>query len=67
MRSFASAADRDAFYETPLFKNWLARIAPMVEGESVCRQLHGLEAWFRDNKERMPPRWKMALLTWVAV
>ena len=25
MRSFASAADRDAFYETALFKDWLKR------------------------------------------
>lgn len=67
MRSFASAADRDAFYQTAFFKDWLARIEPMVEGEHVRRQLHGLEAWFRDPKEPMPPRWKMAMLTWVAV
>ena len=49
------------------FKSWLARIAPMVEGESTRRQLYGLEAWFRDPAEPMPPRWKMALLTWIAV
>ena len=67
MRSFASAADRDAFYQTALFKDWLARIKPMVEGESTRRQLHGLEAWFRDPKDPIPPRWKMALLTWIAV
>jgi uncharacterized protein len=67
MRSFASAADRDAFYRTALFKDWLARVEPMVEGRSTRRQLYGLEAWFRDPKEPMPPRWKMALLTWIAV
>ncbi len=67
MRSFASAADRDAFYQSALFKDWLARIEPMVEGRSTRRQLVGLEAWFRDGKEPMPPRWKMALLTWPAV
>jgi antibiotic biosynthesis monooxygenase (ABM) superfamily enzyme len=67
MRSFASAADRDAFYDSPLFKDWLARIEPMVEGKSSRRQLSGLEAWFRDGGEPMPPRWKMALLTWPAV
>jgi uncharacterized protein len=66
LRSFASAADRDAFYRSALFKDWLARIAPMVEGESTRRQLYGLEAWFRDPKEPMPPRWKMAVLTWIA-
>jgi uncharacterized protein len=66
LRSFANAADRDAFYGSAFFKDWLARIAPMVEGESTSRQLYGLEAWFRDPKEPMPPRWKMALLTWIA-
>ena len=67
MRGFASVADRDAFYQSALFKDWLARIRPMVEGESIRRQLVGLEAWFRDSTEPMPPRWKMALLTWIAV
>jgi uncharacterized protein len=67
MRSFASAADRDAFYRTAHFKDWLAHIEPMVEGEHTRRELHGLEAWFRDPQEPMPPRWKMALLSWIAV
>jgi antibiotic biosynthesis monooxygenase (ABM) superfamily enzyme len=67
MRSFANPGDRDAFYQTALYKEWLARIEPMVEGEATYRQLDGLEAWFRDSQHPMPPRWKMALLTWVAV
>jgi uncharacterized protein len=67
MRSFASASERDAFYDSPLFKDWLTLIEPMVEGKSSRRQLSGLEAWFRDGGEPMPPRWKMALLTWPAV
>jgi uncharacterized protein len=67
MRSFASAADRDAFYQSAFFRDWLAEIAPMVEGRSTQRQLSGLEAWFRDGGEALPPRWKMALLTWPAV
>jgi uncharacterized protein len=67
MRSFANAADRDAFYGSPLFQDWLNEIEPMVEGKSTRRQLTGLEAWFRDGGEPMPPRWKMALLTWPAV
>ncbi len=66
LRSFANAADRDAFYRSACFKDWQARIAPMLEGQSTRRQLYGLEAWFRDHKEPMPPRWKMAVLTWVA-
>jgi antibiotic biosynthesis monooxygenase (ABM) superfamily enzyme len=39
----------------------------MVEGEPTYRQLDGLEAWFRDSHGAMPPCWKMALLTWLAV
>jgi uncharacterized protein len=46
MRSFASTADRDAFYQTPLYRKWLTRIAPMVEGEATYRQLEGLEHGF---------------------
>jgi antibiotic biosynthesis monooxygenase (ABM) superfamily enzyme len=67
MRSFASAADRDAFYQSAFFQDWLSKIEPMVEGRSSQRQLSGLEAWFRDGGEAMPTRWKMALLTWPAV
>jgi uncharacterized protein len=67
LRSFATASDRDAFYRSALFRDWLARIEPMVEGKSTRWQLHGLEAWFRNNRGPMPPRWKMALLTWIAV
>lgn len=67
MRSFANAADREAFYGSQLFKDWLVEIEPMVESRSTRRQLSGLEAWFRDSGEPLPPRWKMALLTWPAV
>jgi uncharacterized protein len=30
------------------------------------REVHGLEAFFRDHAPA-PPRWKMALLSWIAV
>lgn len=67
LRSFASEKDRDAFYETLLYKEWIAQIEPMVEGPPKYRRLSGLEAWFRDPSGSVPPRWKMALLTWIAV
>jgi uncharacterized protein len=38
LRSFANASEREAFYGSPLFKNWLAEIEPMVEGKSSPRQ-----------------------------
>jgi hypothetical protein len=51
LRSFAGASERDAFYGSPLFNDWLAEIEPMVEGRSSRRHLSGLEAWFRDGQE----------------
>jgi hypothetical protein len=38
MRSFASAEDRQAFYESSIYKDWLAQIEPMVEGEASYRE-----------------------------
>lgn len=67
LRSFASEEDKDSFYQSDVYRGWEEKIAPYVEGEPVFRKLDGLEAWFRDPHVKMPPRWKMALLTWVAV
>lgn len=66
LRTFANEQERDAFYESPMFKAWEEKSRPLTEGEWVCRQLHGLEAWFR-SPQNPPARWKMALLTWIAV
>jgi len=65
LRSFASTADRDAFYASPVYRAWVRRIEPWVEGEPSYRPLQGLEAFFRTPAS--PPRWKMAVLTWIAV
>lgn len=66
LRTFAGAAERDAFYASPLFQEWEQRASRLTEGEPVYRQLHGLEAWFRSSGTP-PPRWKMALLTFAGV
>lgn len=62
LRTFASEAERDAFYASPLFQAWEARARTLTEGEPEYRELHGLEAWFR-SPSNPPPRWKMALAT----
>lgn len=67
LRTFATEADRDAFYEGPLFKQWLAEAQPHIEGESTYRELHGLEAWFHHPDLPRPPRWKMAVATLMGV
>jgi hypothetical protein len=67
LRTFANLEDREAFYRSALYREWLATVESLVEGEPGYRELHGLEAWFRGSQTPDPPRWKMALLTWAAV
>jgi antibiotic biosynthesis monooxygenase (ABM) superfamily enzyme len=66
LRTFASEAERDAFYESPVFKAWEERASTLTEGEPEYRELHGLEAWFR-SPHNPPPRWKMAMATLLGV
>ncbi len=66
LRTFVSAQERDAFHETPMFQAWVQRVKPLTEGEPEFRELNGFEAWFHEPSSP-PPKWKMALLIWVAV
>lgn len=66
LRTFAGARERDAFYESPMFKAWAQKVAPLTEEGWTYRELTGMEAWFRSPQDP-PARWKMALLTWLAV
>jgi antibiotic biosynthesis monooxygenase (ABM) superfamily enzyme len=66
LRTFASTQHRDNFRASPMFKAWEERIKPLTEGGPVYRQLTGLEAWFR-SPQHPPPRWKMAILTFIPV
>ncbi len=68
LRSFASEEDREAFYESASFALWQEAVEPLVEGDYVRRDLHGLEAFFAaPGQVRHPPRWKMAFVTWLGV
>ncbi|MET0462799.1 MAG: hypothetical protein ABW007_06585 [Chitinophagaceae bacterium] len=60
LRTFRDEAERDAFYDSKLFKEWEAYASTLTE-KPVYRNLTGLEAWFRSPLP--PPRWKMALVT----
>jgi hypothetical protein len=66
LRTFANETERDAFYESPMFKAWEERARTLTEGEPEYRQVHGLEAWFR-SPHSPPPRWKMAVVTLLGV
>src|SRR4051812_14703892 len=67
LRSFASAEDRDRFYASDLYRRWNEAVAPFVEGPSRRQELHGMEAFFQHAGPSAPPRWKMAILTWIGV
>lgn len=66
LRSFQSVEDMNRFYESDLFRKWNEAIRPLVEGEPQRRELHGMEAFFREGAAH-PPRWKMAIVTWIGV
>lgn len=65
LRTFADERERDAFYQSAMFKAWEEKARTLTEGEPVYRQLHGLEAWFRSPNS--PPRWKMSIATFLGV
>jgi uncharacterized protein len=67
LRTFVSGLDRAAFYKSALYCEWLATIESLVEGEPKYRELHGLEAWFRNPPSVDPPLWKMAIATYLGV
>lgn len=60
LRTFKDETEKDAFYNSELFKKWEAYAGTLTE-DAVYRDLTGLEAWFRSPTA--PPRWKMALVT----
>jgi antibiotic biosynthesis monooxygenase (ABM) superfamily enzyme len=68
LRSFANEKDCDVFYQSEAFLRWQEAVKPLVEEDYSRRNLHGLEAFFSDPSIiDNPPRWKMAVLTWLGV
>lgn len=66
LRSFQSREAADNFYSSDMYADWEQRIAHLVAGKPELRDLHGLEAFFRGSGA-VPPRWKMAVITWLGV
>jgi len=68
LRSFSNENDREAFYQSESFHRWEEAVKPLVEEGYSRRNLHGLEAFFTHHGIiDSPPRWKMAILTWIGV
>jgi uncharacterized protein len=70
--SFADRRSLRAWLESAERHRWLARLGDLLEADRGLQQLTGLETWFKlpgSNVPTMkpPPRWKMWLVSLVAV
>lgn len=56
--------------ESSVRQEWLERLQPLIEKPETIQTLTGLETWFTLPNKPMkapPPRYKMAIVTWLAV
>ena len=56
--------------ESKCRRQWLTRIEPLTIGSPTIKVLTGLETWFTIAPRQPiipPPRYKMAILTWIAI
>jgi uncharacterized protein len=67
VRSFLSEEHRRDFYDAELYRHYEAETAALREEPPVFRALQGIEAFFRGGPAAPPPRWKMAVVTWMGV
>ena len=67
LRSFESEAACEAFYDSEMFHKWDECATKFVIGGWTHRRLSGLEAFFLDVRNGPPPKWKMAVVTWLGV
>jgi uncharacterized protein len=70
--SFADRRSLRAWLDSEQRRRWLARVGELLEADRGLQQLTGLETWFKlpgSNVPTMkpPPRWKMWLVSLVAV
>jgi antibiotic biosynthesis monooxygenase (ABM) superfamily enzyme len=67
--AFDTAAHLQAWQESPVRSLALAAIAPHIEGQTV-HQVSGLGHWFAaptGPQLNPPPRWKVAIVTWLGI
>lgn len=58
-----------AWNESPVRDTWLERVKPLTLEPPKAQELTGLEHWFTlpAHETATPPRYKMALLTWIVI
>ena len=70
--SFADRKSLGAWLDSDERRRWLARVDELLEADQGPQQLTGLETWFKLPGSKVPtmkppPRWKMWLVSMVAV
>ncbi len=68
--AFDTDAHLQAWQESPVRSLGLAAIAPHTEGKTQVRQVTGLGHWFAapvGPRQQPPPRWKVAIVTWLGI
>jgi len=68
--AYDSAEHLAAWQSSPVRALGLAAVAPHTEGEQQVRQLTGMAHWFvepKGPKLTPPPRWKVAVVTWLGI
>jgi antibiotic biosynthesis monooxygenase (ABM) superfamily enzyme len=70
LMAFEDAASLEAWQQSTERAAGLASIAPYIEGSTMERGISGLAHWFQPKaatKAGQPPRWKVAVVTWLGI
>lgn len=68
--AFDSESNLTIWQNSPARSLGLAAAAPFIEGQELVRQVSGLAHWFQPPagpKHVSPPRWKIAIITWLGI
>jgi antibiotic biosynthesis monooxygenase (ABM) superfamily enzyme len=70
LMAFESAERLEAWQQSAERAAGLVSIAPYIEGSTMERGISGLAHWFQPQsgaKPGQPPRWKVAIVTWLGI
>ncbi|MUG95071.1 antibiotic biosynthesis monooxygenase [Scytonema sp. UIC 10036] len=67
---FDSYINLKKWMESDVRRDWIERLQPLIEKPENVQTMTGLETWFTLSEKPLkapPPRYKMALITWLGV
>lgn len=65
--AFDRQASLDVWHDSPERQAGLAATAPFIEGSPRVKFMSGLGLWYRTSQPSPPPRWKVAVVTWLGI